>query len=159
MKVNPEYLSFATHQSNNGMPMFVFAGVFFIVGLGLGIATWIFLSNKNVGGSVFVFIMGVFLSIIAFYGGCGLNQQVKGNIQDMETATGAQIISIDDTNVSSDSHGDVIIGKDDAQVNLTKNVSYIKDGKVYTNGVIVITQGWAGLFNNEEELKPILAKK
>ena len=44
-------------------------------------------------------------------------------------------------------------------MNLTKNVSYIKDGKVYTNGVIVITQGKAGLFNNEEEMHPILAKK
>ena len=120
MKVNPEYLSFAAHQSNGGMFLFVLAGVLFIAVLCL--AVWIFLSIKSIVGPLFVFIMGVFLSAVALLGGWGLNQQVEGNIQDIETATGVQIISIDDTNVNSDCHGNVIIGKDDAQVNLTKNV-------------------------------------
>lgn len=80
MKVNPEYLSFTAYQSNNGMLLFVIAGMLFIAGLCL--AVWIFSSTKSIGGSVFVFTMGIFISIIAFYGGQGFNQQVEGKLTE-----------------------------------------------------------------------------
>ena len=156
MKVNPEYLSFAVHQSNSGMPFLVAGGVILIIALCLSVLVAVKFQDGLL--AVFMLAVGAFMAVAVFCVGCSINNQIKGNIQDIETATGAQIISIGDSN-SSDSHGDIVIGRNDNPVNLTKNVSYIKDGKVYTNGVIVITHGKAGLFNNEEELKPILAKK
>ena len=159
MKVNPEYLSFAAHQSNGGIPLFIVGAVGVIIALCLSVLVVVKSQNNLLAESLFTLTMGAFIAITAFIGGSSINQQIKGNVQEIEAATGAQIISIGDSNVNSDSHGDIIIGRNDNQVNLTKNVSYIKDGKVYTNGVIVITHDKAGLFNNEEELKPILAKK
>ena len=156
MKVNPEYLSFTAHQSNDGMPLLVLGAVILIVALCLSILVGV--SSQDGLWAVSVFFIGAFMAVLAFGTGCAINSQIKGNIQEIETATGAQIISIGDSN-SSGSHGDVVIGENNDQVHLTKNVSYIKHGKVYTNGVIVITQGWAGLFNNEKDLQPILAKK
>ena len=164
MKVNPEYLSFAVHQSNSGMPFFVAGGVILIITLCLSVLVGVKL-QVSLAADVLVFVAGAVLAATVF--GCGsfINGQVKGNIQEIETATGAQIISIGDSTAQSDTIGDyydhtnIIIGRNDNPVNLTKNVSYIKHGKVYTNGVIVITHDKAGLFDNEEEMKPILAKK
>ena len=158
MKVNPEYLSFAVHQSNSGMPFLVAGGVILIITLCLSVLVAVKFQDGLL--AVFMLAVGAFMAVAVFCVGCSINNQIKGNIQDIETATGAQIISIGDSN-SSDSHGDIVIGKNknNDQVNLTKDVSYVKNGKVYTNGVIVITHGRAGLFNNEKELQPILAKK
>ena len=156
MKVNPEYLSFAVHQSS-GMPFLVASGVILIIALCLSVLVAVKFQDGLL--AVFMLAVGAFMAVAVFCVGCSINNQIKGNIQDIETATGAQIISIGDSNVNSDSHGDIIIGRNDNQVNMTKNVSYIKDGKVYTNGVIVITHDKAGLFDNEEEMKPILSKK
>lgn len=157
MKVNPEYLSFTVHQSNSGMPFFVAGGVILIIALCLAVWAGVTIKDSLVN-AVGVFVIGVLLAVMAFCIGNSINNQIKGNIQEIETATGAQIISIGDYN-NNNSHKDIVLCSNDNQVNLIKNVSYIKHGKVYTNGVIVITHGKGGLFNNEEELKPILAKK
>lgn len=164
MKVNPEYLSFTVHQSNSGMPFLVASGVILIIALCLSVLVDVKFEEGLIADAL-VFVAGAFLAAVVFGCGISINGQVKGNIQEIETATGAQIISIGDSTAQSKTisdyydHNDIIIGRNDNPVNLTKNVSYIKHGKVYTNGVIVITHDKAGLFDNEEEMKPILAKK
>ena len=94
MKVNPEYLSFTAYQSNYGTPILVVGAVAIIVALCLSVLVVAKSQNDVLAEFMFILTTGVFIAIAAFTVGSSMNQQIKGNIQEIEAATGAQIISI-----------------------------------------------------------------
>lgn len=82
------------------------------------------------------------------------------DIDALNEFSGVTITEVKDENGYSNAGKSLDKSIDDRNGYATTSVHYIKDGKMYTDGVIIIHQGRAGLFSNgSNSLQPVLADK